>query len=256
MGKRRRSKVRMIVAASVAVILAVFGAALALTLTAPKADMAAVDAYNSAHATLPAQKFVPAILYIGDSYTGGSDMGGYKEFNWTSVVAAGITKTGQEIHTDVLPRGGAGYFKPGQVNETFGQALAKSNFAGDDVIVVFGSINDSDQPVDKVGAAARDLYAELKKRSPNAKLIIVGPAWPHTVAPANMLLIKDELKADATAAGATFVDPIVDGWFRGDFQRLIGTDGTHPTNEGHAYMAGLLLPVIQDAVAKSVAAHK
>lgn len=47
----------------------------------------------------------------------------------------------------------------------------------------------------------------------------------------------------AQLAGATFVDPIAARWFvsRPD---LIGADGVHPTDAGHAYMAGKIAPLI------------
>ena len=44
-------------------------------------------------------------------------------------------------------------------------------------------------------------------------------------------------------AGATFVDPIAERWFV-DRPDLIGRDGVHPTDAGHAYMADKIAPLI------------
>ena len=42
-----------------------------------------------------------------------------------------------------------------------------------------------------------------------------------------------------------FVDPIAQGWFVGR-PDLIGDDGVHPTDAGHAYMAARIAPLIYD----------
>ena len=52
-----------------------------------------------------------------------------------------------------------------------------------------------------------------------------------------MLQIRDVLSAAAAAAGAAFVDPIADRWFV-DRPDLIGADGVHPTDAGHAVSGG------------------
>jgi lysophospholipase L1-like esterase len=55
------------------------------------------------------------------------------------------------------------------------------------------------------------------------------------------------VSAAAAAAGATFVDPLADRWFVGH-PELIGADHVHPTDAGHAYMAGLIRPAIEKAL--------
>ncbi len=55
------------------------------------------------------------------------------------------------------------------------------------------------------------------------------------------MLFRSEL------AGATFVDPIAARWFV-DRPGLIGADGVHPTDAGHAYMAEKLAPLISAAL--------
>ncbi|MGA7055683.1 MAG: SGNH/GDSL hydrolase family protein, partial [Mycobacterium sp.] len=41
-----------------------------------------------------------------------------------------------------------------------------------------------------------------------------------------------------------FVDPIGDRWFV-DRPDLIGADGVHPTDAGHAYLAAKIAPLIR-----------
>jgi lysophospholipase L1-like esterase len=58
-----------------------------------------------------------------------------------------------------------------------------------------------------------------------------------------MLQIRDILRMQAGFAGATFIDPIAERWFV-DSPALIGADGVHPTDAGHAYLAGRIAPLI------------
>jgi lysophospholipase L1-like esterase len=55
--------------------------------------------------------------------------------------------------------------------------------------------------------------------------------------------IRDVLASEARAEGAKFVDPIAEQWFVGS-PELIGKDGVHPTDAGHAYMANKIAPLI------------
>jgi lysophospholipase L1-like esterase len=58
------------------------------------------------------------------------------------------------------------------------------------------------------------------------------------------LYIRDTLNSQADWAGATFIDPIREGWFVGR-PDLIGPDGVHPNDAGHAYMAEKIAPLIR-----------
>ena len=58
-----------------------------------------------------------------------------------------------------------------------------------------------------------------------------------------MLKIRDSLRDQAAQIGAAFIDPIADGWFVGR-PDLIGQDGVHPNDAGHAYMADKIAPLI------------
>ncbi|MDT4998170.1 MAG: hypothetical protein QOK12_275, partial [Mycobacterium sp.] len=51
--------------------------------------------------------------------------------------------------------------------------------------------------------------------------------------------------------GATWIDPIAERWFVGR-PDLIGADGVHPTDAGHAYMAGKIAPLIAAQLPREV----
>jgi lysophospholipase L1-like esterase len=74
-------------------------------------------------------------------------------------------------------------------------------------------------------------------------LLVIGPPWTDSDPPLDVLYIRDILSFEANEAGATFIDPISEGWFVGR-PDLIGPDGVHPNDAGHAYMAEKIAPLI------------
>ncbi|TAK32333.1 MAG: SGNH/GDSL hydrolase family protein [Myxococcaceae bacterium] len=209
----------------------------------PVRAAAAETAWSAAHPA-PVQ-----IATIGDSYTGGSNMGGNGPANWTSVVAQQLTGPAPvEIHKAATS--GIGYVSQGTVGVTFLDEVPDAVSPDTRLVVVFGSRNDLGKPGD-VGAAAAKVYAAVRAIAPKATLLVVGPPWINEDVPAGLAADRDAVKAAAAAAGATFVDPIADGWFAGAASNLIGADHVHPTDAGHAYMARFLLPRIQQALAAS-----
>ncbi|MCU1587900.1 MAG: lysophospholipase L1-like esterase, partial [Frankiales bacterium] len=65
----------------------------------------------------------------------------------------------------------------------------------------------------------------------------IGPFYPTMPPPAAVLATRDVLADVARYVGATFLDPIAGNWLD---PSLIGPDGIHPTNAGHAAIAARL----------------
>ncbi|HEX3545697.1 MAG TPA: SGNH/GDSL hydrolase family protein, partial [Mycobacterium sp.] len=59
------------------------------------------------------------------------------------------------------------------------------------------------------------------------------------------------LNYEAGVAGAVFIDPIAAGWFVGR-PGLIGADGVHPTDAGHALMAEKIAPLIDAQLLRQI----
>ena len=113
----------------------------------------------------------------------------------------------------------------------------------DVLVVFFGSRND--QPVDprRFPDLAAGTFQLARFAAPDARFLVIGPPWPTATPPPAVLKIRDSLRDQALANGAEFVDPIAEGWFVGR-PDLIGRDGVHPTDAGHAYMAERIAPLI------------
>jgi len=188
---------------------------------------------------------VTRIAVIGDSYTAGSGEGGNGPRSWPQIAWQLLAAEGVEIDADVAAEGGAGYGQRGSRGSVFADLTARAVRSSDDLVVFFGSRND--QPVDpqQLPGLASDAFHLARYAAPAAKLLVIGPPWPTANPPAPVLRIRDSLRDQAAAIGATFIDPIAQAWFVGR-PDLIGADGVHPTDAGHAYLAARIAPLIYE----------
>lgn len=185
------------------------------------------------------------VAVIGDSYTGGSPQGGNGDRRWTSVVTAQLRERGMDVVTRVGAEGGAGYVQGGRrTGEVFADKIAAAVRPNDNLLVFFGSRNDSRASAAQLARATCDTLRKAEIAAPAARLLVIGPSWVNANPPHYILQVRDILRDRTDELGGQFVDPIADGWFV-DRPDLIGTDGVHPTDAGHEYMAQKIEPVIE-----------
>ena len=185
----------------------------------------------------------PRIAVIGDSYTAGTDEGGSGPRSWPQIAWQLLARQGVPINADVAAEGGAGYGQRGSGGSIFEDLTAQAVRNNDALVIFFGSRND--QPVDpqKFSGYAAETFHLARYAAPGAKFLVIGPPWPTASPPPPVLKIRDSLRDQAAQIGAAFIDPIADGWFVGR-PDLIGKDGVHPNDAGHAYMADKIAPLI------------
>lgn len=227
----------------------VLGASLVLSGCAqvpPPVSQRVADYYSNGP-TQPAEADETLITVIGDSYVGGSNMGGNGINNWTALITADLPNP-KNIDLNKAGLGGSGYVTRGPTGKVFEEAASVVLGPKTDVVVFFGSINDGSASGEKVRLASAQTFATAKEAAPKAKLLVIGPAWTNEDVPAAMLAVRDGLKKSAQAAGATWVDPIADRWFF-DRTALIGADKKHPTDEGHAYLEKQIAPHLKKVLA-------
>ncbi|WP_293054286.1 GDSL lipase [Mycobacterium sp.] len=184
------------------------------------------------------------LAVIGDSYTTGTREGGRGPQSWTSRAWATLERQGVQVAPDVAAEGRAGYGVPGDHGSVFGDLAAKAVHSDDVLVVFFGSRNDQGTDPDLLAEKAHDAFDLVRRAAPSARLLVIGPPWPTADAPADVLRVRDVIADQSRAAGATFVDPIAENWFVGRSD-LIGADGVHPNDAGHAYMAAKIVPLIR-----------
>ena len=114
----------------------------------------------------------------------------------------------------------------------------------------FGSSNDSVASPSALASAARDTFAKTKAAAPAAKLLVIGPVALSPSPPPEIARIPGILRDEAQAVGAVFVDPIAEGWLATN-PELIGSDGVHPNDAGHQYLAERIGPLIRNALQPS-----
>ena len=221
--------------ATFVISLALLAGALAQTLERP--------AHVRAFETLTLDSRVSHIAVVGDSYTTGTDEGGLGPKAWTARAWQSLAQRGIRIAADVAAEGRAGYGVPGDHGSVFEDLTARAVKPQDVLVVFFGSRNDQGVDPGQLADRARDTFTLARRFAPWARFLVIGPPWPTADVPDSVLQIRDVLNSTARAAGAAFVDPIGDRWFV-DRPDLIGPDGVHPNDEGHAYLAQKIAPLV------------
>lgn len=191
------------------------------------------------------------IAVIGDSYTTGGDEGGLGSKGWTARAWQLLAREGVPVTADVAAEGGAGYGTRGDHGSVFEDLTADVVKPDDVVVVYFGSRNDQGVDPTQLSILAYGTFQLARRSAPSARFLVIGPPWPTADPPDDVLRIRDALKYQAGVAGATFIDPIAAGWFVGR-PDLIGKDGVHPTDAGHAYMAQKIAPLIDAQLARRI----
>jgi lysophospholipase L1-like esterase len=184
------------------------------------------------------------VAVIGDSYTTGTHEGGQGPKTWTALAWQTLERQGLQVTADVASEGRAGYGVRGDHGSVFADLTRRAVKPEDALVVFFGSRNDQGADLDLLDGMAADAFNLARRAAPSATLLVIGPPWPTADVPESVLRIRDILRMRARAAGAIFVDPLAEHWFVGR-PDLIGADGVHPNDAGHAYMADKITPLIR-----------
>jgi lysophospholipase L1-like esterase len=184
------------------------------------------------------------LAVIGDSYTTGTDEGGRGPKSWTAHACRALAQRGVPAAADVAAEAGAGYGVPGDHGGVFEDLTARAVKPDDALVVFFGSRNDQGVDLGLLADRARAAFDVARRIAPAARFLVIGPPWPTADVPDSVLQIRDILNVVARGAGAAFVDPLGDRWFV-DRPDLIGPDGVHPNDAGHAYLADRIAPLIR-----------
>lgn len=203
---------------------------------------------TSAAAVPPAvpSPMVGGVLAVyGDGYAAGNEQGGIGAAGWPALVSS---KLGMTLALHAVSQ--AGYVSVGVTGQDLGGLVQGAPPTGAAVTVLFGSRNDRGESAELVQAQVSQTIADARSAAPQTQLIVIGPVWSDAAVPADLLRARDAVQSAAAAAGVTFVDPIAEQWF-GTGTGLIADDGVSPTDAGHAFLAGEILPVVQGALSSS-----
>lgn len=183
------------------------------------------------------------VAVVSDSYTTGTKEGGLGAKSWTSLAWRMLSREGVRVSADVAAEGRAGYGVRGDHGSVFADLTGRVVHPDDELVVFFGSRNDQGVDPDVYAEVTRNTLQSARRMAPAAKLLVIGPPWPTADVPDVVIQLRDILYAEAHAIGASWVDPLAERWFVGR-PELIGSDGVHPNDAGHAYLADKIAPLI------------
>jgi lysophospholipase L1-like esterase len=193
--------------------------------------------------TSPVVASTPVVMFLGDSYTVG-ERGRRPEDTYAAATARLLGW--QPV---LAGRGGTGFMAGSRIQQAFG-TLFEDQLGwrpAPDLLIVSGGHNDWAYPPQQVAAAAHDVLGRARKRWPAARIAVVGPLWGNQAPPKSALAVRDALRQVAQQLGVPFIDPIAERWITGNRRqgtgnavRYIRMDGTHPTDQGHRYLAARL----------------
>jgi lysophospholipase L1-like esterase len=188
------------------------------------------------------------VAVVGDSFTSGSLAGGVGMHSWLALAAGELRALGTDVTARSAARGPSGYILPGQQAGLFADQVKAVVGTNDKLVILFGSRYDADVSDqfsgERLAPEVHRTLVRVQEMAPRAKILIISAVWPDSRPSKGILNFRDVLAAQAASVGATFIDPVAEQWFWGR-PDLIGADGIHPTDNGHAYMAARIAPVMQ-----------
>lgn len=217
------------------------------------ADEATDSASENASAKACASDGTKSITYIGDSLTNGTSQDSGLGARFPAIISRRLL-----VPARILASNGSGYVQVGPAAgaQTF-PGQARSVQPDTSLVLILGSRNDmhSEEDIDEIPERALTTYERVKDRAPNARLLVVGPPWINDSPSAEILAVRDQVRAAAEQAGVDFLDPIREGWFAepqgvldDGRSRLIAQDRIHPNDDGHEYLADRLLPYVTERI--------
>ncbi|MDT4919112.1 MAG: hypothetical protein QOI15_14 [Pseudonocardiales bacterium] len=169
----------------------------------------------------------PLIAFLGDDWTRGTGAA-RKALRFSTLVCGRLGA--QELNFGV---DGTGYAKPGAGGGPYATRVAQVVAAHPSVVVVSGGRNDSNDSPATAAEAARQLFARLHAKLPDAVLIAIAPFWGDSDLPPEMIALGAAIKNGVTAAGGTYLDIPDPIHGHPDFM----ADAADPNNQGYAAIA-------------------
>jgi hypothetical protein len=194
-----------------------------------------VAAPNSPASKSPTPSAPPVAVFVGDSYTTGAFADGVK---WTSLVSE---KMGwREVN---LGRPGTGYFAAGDpaicgVNPcpNFVDMIPQVVAARPAIVVVSGGRNDGGSYPAQVHA----LFTGLRAQLPEAQIYAVSPLWDDAPTPQWLSELGNDVKANVTQVGGTYLD--IGQPLEGRADYIVS--GVYPNAEGQKAVAQAVLQAL------------
>jgi lysophospholipase L1-like esterase len=232
MGKQRRERQRntkwlQLIGLGLVVALTVTLTAISLREQPAPVAEASVDT----HAPAADPLVFPTVVFIGDSFIGGSDQGGAGFNNWTSLAS-------QELDWRAcnFAVGGSGW-SVGQNQWTYAARVPWAVSVKPSAIVFANGVGDLATNAATAPDDAAAALAAIQVEAPDTTVIVVGIAKVRDEQSPVVDRFNQRMRTVVETGGGIFIDPTADGWFDGENRSLLGADLFHPTDAGHEHYA-------------------
>jgi lysophospholipase L1-like esterase len=202
--------------------------------TLPAAAREAAATGTPAEAGREAVEEATSVLVVGDAFSAGTDQNDGPP--WPELLADSL---GWDVTVDALAE--TGYLTT-DGGGSFGERLGLAAVEAADVVVLAGGIEDLGSPAEEIAEAAEEVLVRVQELSPDAALVLVSPFSDGDPGPLTRGAAAD-LEELAAEQGAGYVDAT---GFLPDGAGLLGPDGRHPNQEGHAEIARLMEQALVD----------
>lgn len=145
------------------------------------------------------------ISVVGDAFVA-PRKGASQQDAWPALVAANLNT---QPFVQAVKDGG--YVKVGSVDATTFVDRSSQVAPGARAVVFFGGTADRGADSFTLVQAVSEALAEAHRVAPNARIVVVGPAYVGE-APADVLRVRDAIRSACLLSKAEFVDPISANW--------------------------------------------
>lgn len=182
---------------------------------------------------------VEEVLWMGDSYTSGTGAPTLSEAESTLAGA----DMGWNLTVDA--QGSTGYIADGAALDKaygpFSERLLALDDLDPDLVILEGGRNDALYPAADAISATNKVIDSVARRWPDAQIVAIAPYYlGSNDRPLGLPYLKVLRDAVARHDGM-LIDPIGDGWVGPGSRRYLSEDGTHPSVQGHRYIADRLV---------------
>lgn len=176
---------------------------------------------------------------IGDEFASGTISGGFGSKNWPASLQRMAGQSGIDVYVRNFSRGGAGYTTTSPDSPTFDEQVSRGVNSDTNLVLLAGGTNDVNS-LPALHDAAVATLDHVKSIAPKAGMLVVGPSWYRPEPPGEAILsARNTIRGVAQEAGATFVDPIAEGWFAGR-DDLVSPDHLQLNHAGQKVVADRL----------------
>jgi lysophospholipase L1-like esterase len=185
--------------------------------------------------------YVPAVAFIGDSWTAGVGATGDRSY---------AVLTGEQLgwENNVLGVGGSGYVRGGSGNVPFRERIEAAVRGNPDVVVIQGSINERNTPVEQLAPAVAETLTLLRQAAGrDTDVVVLGASYVPGLTRALVDRVNDTVRAEAARQGLRFVDVAAENW-TDPADPSIWADRYHPDDRGYQLIADRLVPLLRSVV--------